>query len=160
MWKNFFKNVIFQHFLKCFNTFWTWWKMNFLKNFFPILINIYILEFWETFVVQNNAFFCEKSIFSIFAYTDFCVGYSETCVGCTSLYVGYTGSWIALTVALWTSDFYHLFYNPPIWDFSELSNVVFAFKQEHGPNKNFRSYVLKNILNICLHPKIGCMSEF
>ena len=60
IWKKFFKNVIFQHFLKCFDTFWTWWKMNFLKNFFHILINICILEFWETFVVQKNAFFLWK----------------------------------------------------------------------------------------------------
>ena len=63
-----------------------------LLNFFlHILINIYILEFWETYLIQKDDFFGWKSIFSIFAYTGFCVGYSETCVGCTSFCVAFTG---------------------------------------------------------------------
>ena len=70
--------------------------MTFLKTFFHNLSNIYILEFWETFVVQKCLIW-GKPIFAIFAYTGFCVGYSETCVGCTSFCVAYTGSWIALT---------------------------------------------------------------
>ena len=46
-----------KHFKKC-------WKMKFLKTFFHILINIYILEFLESLIVNKNAFFGE--IFSLY----------------------------------------------------------------------------------------------
>ena len=98
--KKFLQKCLFSALFKMFRWLLNLMKYGLFEDFFHILVNIYSLEFWETFLVQKNAFFGGKSIFAIFVYTAFCVGYSETCVESTSFCVAYTGSWIALTALI------------------------------------------------------------